>query len=134
MENTTETNTDTSTETPTQEAPATGAAEETSAENPAIIGKLTPEELTALTTCQQKNQQILAKIGEHYVLSQRLVRNYETISESAQHILDQVTQRLGLEKGQQWVATNDGTIVLTGEPQLPQPPNPSEEGDAEASS
>lgn len=124
MENTTETN-ETSTETPTQAAPEGSAAV---AENPAAIGKLTPEESAALTTIRGQSQQLLAKVGEYEVLKGRLIRTVEGLEERGQHIINEVTKRLGLEEGQQWSTTADGTILLIN------PPAKNEEGGAEASS
>jgi len=98
METTTET-----TETPTTtEAP----------KDPTDLGKMTPEEQTAILKLKQESQGYLAKIGEFEVMKARLLNKLESLDAEGQAILGAISQRLGLKAGEQWAAQQDGTIRL----------------------
>lgn len=127
MENTENTTDSTSTDEAAPEAPAptTAEAESTSEasetaepETPAApaddgtLGKLTPEEQSAMLGIRQQSQQLLAKIGEYELLKQRLLNRLNELDEQGQQYINAVSQRLGIKDGQQWVALQDGTIRL----------------------
>jgi hypothetical protein len=107
MTSTTDISTDTSVE--SQET----AAPETLAEDPSQIGSLTPEEQAAMTTIRTESQQLLAKAGELDFRKQRVLQRVEELDANGQQIIQSITKRLGLEEGQTWFATTDGTIKLT---------------------
>lgn len=96
------------------EAPADASAE-AAAETPeddGALGKLTPEEQAAMLGIRQQSQQLLAKIGEHELLKQRLLNRLNELDTQGQEYINAVSQRLGIQDGQQWVALQDGTIRL----------------------
>lgn len=113
MENTENTTETPSTDAPPPEAPEPTTAEaEQPAEDPNALGKLSPEEQTALMMIRQQSQQLLAKVGEHEVLKQRLLARLDELDKQGQDHINGVSKRLGIEDGQQWVALQDGTIRL----------------------
>lgn len=122
-------NTDSAAETiEAAEAPPTPESE-AQAQIPGMLGKLTPEEQSALIGIRQESQQLLAKVGEHEVLKMRILAKLDELDEKGQGIINSVSKRFGLEDGQQWVALQDGTVRLVN------PPNAAQtEGGAPASS
>lgn len=85
-------------------------------EIPGMLGKLTPEEQGALVAIRQESQQLLAKVGEHEVLKTRILAKLDELDEKGQGLINQISQRFGLEAGQQWVALQDGTVRLVNPP------------------
>ena len=110
-ETTTET-TETPTETPETAPEAAEATEAAAPEVPGMIGKLTPEEQTALLQIRQQSQQLLAKVGEHEVLKMRVLAKLDELDAQGQEHINAISKRLGLEDGQTWVALQDGTIRM----------------------
>ena len=121
MDTNTEITNENTTPAPTQDAP-----EQAVAEDPSIIGRLTPEEQQALFQVRQESQQLLAKVGEHELLKVRILARLDELNSQGETLLNNVTKRLGLEDGQKWVGMQDGTIRLINPP--------SQEGGAEATS
>jgi len=119
---TTETNTENPTpeappaETAADAAPEAQAAPDAPAEDPSIIGKISPEEQAAILQCRQQTQQLLAKIGEQEVLKLRLFARVEELDAQGQGYLDAITKRLNLPPGVNWVSTGDGNIRLAKQP------------------
>lgn len=126
METEQSTNTETTTETaPAAEAPTEAAAEtspeaEAQAQIPGVLGKLTPEEQQALMSIRQESQQLLAKVGEHEVLKMRILAKLDELDEKGQGHINAISQRFGLQDGQQWVALQDGTVRLVNGSQASQ--------------
>lgn len=103
-----------------------------------VLGKLTEEEQSVIVNARQKGQQNMLRLGEIVFQTSRmrqqqvaleqqiaglrdkeakaiqeqltLCEDLESIEREGRTIIDQVTRRLGLEPGIQWVAMQDGTI------------------------
>jgi len=103
---------ETTNETPTEATPETPSVPEEPPQDPSNLGKLTPEEQSALLNIRQQSQQLLAKIGEHELLKARLLSRLEDLDAQGQEHINGISKRLGIEEGQQWVALQDGTIRL----------------------
>jgi hypothetical protein len=106
-------NNETTPETAPETAPET--TEEPKAD-PSVIGRLSPEEQAAMMKIRSESQQLLAKVGEHELLKLRIMQRIEELDEQGQGIINSISQRLGLEDGQQWVGLQDGTIRLVNKP------------------
>jgi hypothetical protein len=109
-ENTTETTPETAP--PAPEGTTAEASAPTPEEDPNALGKLTPEEQAALMLIRQQSQQLLAKVGEHEVLKQRLLVQLDQLDEQGQAHIAGISKRIGVEDGRKWVALQDGTIRL----------------------
>lgn len=88
----------------------------TEEKDPSVIGKLTPEEQTAMLRIRQESQQLLAKVGEHEVLKMRIMAKLEELDEQGQGYINGISKRLGVDDGRQWVALQDGTVRLVTPP------------------
>jgi len=103
-----------------------------------ILGQLTEEEQAVIVSARQRGQQNMLRLGElvfqisrmrqqQSVLELQIVslrekesaaiaeehkicEDLESIERDGRIIIDQVTRRLNLEPGIQWVAMQDGTI------------------------
>lgn len=107
------------------QAPETQAqAPEAPEEDPNSLGKLTPEEQAALMLIRQQTQQLLAKVGEHEVLKQRLLAKLDELDQQGQGHINGISKRIGVEDGRQWVALQDGTIRLVNNPGNAPAPTP----------
>lgn len=95
------------------EAPAEDAA---AAEVPGVLGKLTPEEQSALMQIRNQSNQLLAKVGEHEVLKMRVLAKIDELDAAGQQHINAISARFDLSEGQQWVALQDGTVRLVPAP------------------
>jgi len=80
--------------------------------NPDTIGQLTDEEHQNLVSLRAQSQDILSKIGQMEVQKIRLLNRLDEMDTTVQSVLANITARLGLAEGQQWVALQDGSIRL----------------------
>lgn len=97
---------------PTTETPETPTPETEAQKDPTDLGKMTPEEQGAILKIKQDSQQYLAKLGEFDVMKARILKKLESMDQEGQAIMGAISQRLGLKEGEQWAATQDGTIRL----------------------
>ena len=96
--------------TPPPDTPAPDA--EATPEDPNVIGKVTPEEQAAMMAIRGEQQQLMMKIGEQEFLKTRILARLNELDQKQQEFVNGISQRLGIEDGQQWVAVADGTIRL----------------------
>jgi hypothetical protein len=110
----TETMTETTNENPTSEASDLPLE---APRDPQDLGRLTPEEHQTLMRIRAESQQLLAKVGEHELLKQRILSRVEVLDGQGQEVINAVSQRLGLKDGQTWVGLQDGRIRLVDQNQ-----------------
>ena len=92
------------------------STENQNSEDPNILGKLSDEEQQALMALRQQSGDVLTKIGQLEVQKQRLLTRLDSMDEDAQKVMNQISERLGLKEGQQWVALADGSVRLVPQP------------------
>lgn len=96
-----ETTPETSAPTPTEPPPP-----------PGMIGRLTPEEEQRLKAIREETHRLLQKIGEYELLKQRVLNRVNELDTEGQMHINSISQRLNIPNGQQWVARNDGMVLL----------------------
>lgn len=84
--------------------------------NPDVIGQLTTEEQQTLQSMKIQSQEVLVKIGQIEVQKQRLMSRLDQMDEGASQIMSQISSRLEVPEGKNWIALQDGSIRLVDAP------------------
>ena len=110
------------------EAPTEAAAEApVEKKDPTVIGNLTPEEQQLLMTMQRQKQQFFQKLGELTYGQLQIGGQIAKIEGAINETVNAVSNRMGVDPGTQWVATNNGEVRLV----LPNPTGQNGQGGAE---
>lgn len=115
----TETQMETELTTTESSEPIPTAVEPTVPSAPEVAGRLTPEEHGKLSEIRAESQKLLQKLGEYEVLKARVLRRVDELDAIGQGYIDEISQRLNIPAGQQWVALADGTVRLVNPAPVP---------------
>lgn len=82
-------------------------------QSPEKIGEMTEEERQTTMQLQAESQRVLGNIGLLEVQKQRLMGSLNDLDGRLVSVRTQITERLKLEPGQNWVADQGGHIYKT---------------------